>query len=167
MKKIQNWEWAIIVVVLISMLNACMSESKLIGNAIKSEAVTNAILTLHPCFLKDSLVVKSDTLITHDTATNTVFNHDTIGNYIHDTIEVKIKVTLAIHDTVQHYQEDTRKTELLIQRIADYSKTIAALQQQVKDCPKTTDKWLWLFISTLVALVVSWFLFIYSKIKKL
>jgi amino acid permease len=152
---------ALLCVVALAMCHSCMTYKKAISN----KDVVNTILQLHPCLNKDSLIVTSDTTILHDTLTNYAVISDTVGKYIHNTVKIKIKSTITIHDTIQHYQENTRKIDLLTSRISDYSKTIASLQQQVKDCPKATDKCLWWFIGAIVLLVVSWALFIYLKLK--
>ncbi len=154
---------ALMCVVALAMCHGCMSEDKLVGKAIKSEAATNAILALHPCNTKDSVVSKSDTSIVHDTAT--ISKMDTVGLFVHDTVKVKITTTKVIHDTINNYRFDPRSISILTSNLSDSNKELATLRQQVKDCPKTTDKWLWWFIGAIVLLAVSWALFIYLKLK--
>jgi hypothetical protein len=126
------------------MCHGCISEDKLVGKAIKSEAATNAILALHPCNTKDSVVLSSDTSIVHDTTS--IMLVDTIGNFIHDTIKVKITNTKVIHDTITNYRFDPRPISILTSNLADSTKELSTLRQKLKDCPKSTDKWLWWFI---------------------
>jgi hypothetical protein len=183
---------AIICVVCLFACQGCISEDKLVGKAIKSEAATNAILALHPCNTKDSVVSKSDTVYQRDTSYQIKQSDikdfylkewnfaDTTRNSFKgnnmpfiqmlqkkDSIKI-ITITKTIKDTTLHYlPPDNRHISILTSNLADYSKTIASLEQQVKDCPKATDKWLWWFIGACVLLSISWALFGYTKMKGL
>lgn len=132
----------------------CMSIEKATNKVINDKEATNEVLNLHPCKqITDSVISRTDTLLTHDTITNVGYFIDTVNKWRHDTINVTITNTKTIHKTDNIFCIHQRKLDSLNNSIQIRDNQIISLDQKLTDKTaenKAKDKWLNLLIGLFV-----------------
>ena len=159
----RNFKIAVFVSVLLSFLQGCLSDQKALQTVLTKKPLFDTVgqvyTQLHPCN-PITIVHHSDTSYLHDTST--VYNVDTIGNYIHDTTTKTIRLYTKIHD--RDTIVDGQQIAILESQIAydnvklgELTGKIDATQIQVSQEHSRGNKWelySWILIAAIVAVVL-------------
>jgi len=165
MKQLNSTRWGLILAmaVLISFCHSCITTEKAIQKVLTTKSAFDTVgqvyTQLHPCN-PITIRIKSDTTFQHDTTT--VSKVDTVGKYIHDTVNQRVTLKWYIRDTTTIV--DGQQIEILKSQLADKNNQISALNQSVTDCNLLIGKehsrgnqwqlWFWLLVGAIVGIVV-------------
>ena len=144
-------------------LGGCMTDRTALQKVLTKQPLFDTVgqvyTQLHPCN-PITIVHHSDTSYLHDTST--VYNVDTFGNYIHDTVTITHINTRYIHD--RDTIVDGQQIAILKSQIENRDKQIAALNQAVTTANLSTvqehsrgngwELYFWILIAAIVLLVV-------------
>lgn len=158
-----HWGLLLLIAVLISFCHGCMTDKvaiqKVLTNKKSFDTVGQVYTQLHPCN-PITIVHHSDTSYLYDTSN--VYNVDTIGNYIHDTVTITHTNTRYIHD--RDTIVDGQQIAILESQIAydnvklgELTGKIDATQIQVVSEHSRGNKWelyFWLLLASIVLVVL-------------